>query len=158
MSSGRETEDVLRAGAPVFREYLTALVLHGQAAADAVGLGTTDFYSLNLLAAVGPLTAGELAERTGLTTGAATRLIDRLQRAGYVRREPDQHDRRKVLVTEVPERTAEFAHLLEPAQRRLGEVFLTYTPDQLAVLFDYFAKAATALREATARRPPGPAT
>lgn len=160
MSSRRETLDTLRAGAPVFREYLTALILHGQAAADAVGLGTTDFYGLNLVAAVGPLTAGELAERTGLTTGAATRLIDRLQRAGYVRREADPNDRRKVLVASVPERTAEFAHLLEPAQRLLGDVFLSYTPGQLAVLFDYFARAAGALREASSstrdrsRRPP----
>ncbi len=53
----------------VYRRYLSAVVLHGQAAAEAVGLNPTDLYALNLLALSGPLTSGELAERTGLTTG-----------------------------------------------------------------------------------------
>jgi hypothetical protein len=55
--------------------------------------------SRSLLQLNGPATAGWLAEMTGLTTGAVTGMIDRLERAGYVRREPDPHDRRRVIVT-----------------------------------------------------------
>jgi DNA-binding MarR family transcriptional regulator len=148
VSRQRPARAILEAGAPAFREFLTALALHGQAAADAAGLGPTDFYALNLVGAFGPLTAGQLADRTGLTTGATTRLIDRLELAGYVRRSADPTDRRKVVIDLLPERLAPIHKAVEPAQHRLGEIFATYDPDQLDTLFDFFGRAAPALRDA----------
>src|SRR4051794_10812392 len=86
------------------RRYLAAYVLFNQALADHLGLHPTDVQCLSLLtAAPGPLTVKQIAEMTGLTTGSATRLVDRLERDGYVVRTPDQRDRRRVLVAPVPD-------------------------------------------------------
>src|SRR5690349_10940667 len=85
----------------IYRRYLSAVLLHGQASARACDLGATDLYALNILELSGPMTPGELGSRAGLTTGPTTRLIDRLEAAGYVERRPDPHDRRKVVVAPI---------------------------------------------------------
>ena len=130
-----------------FRDFVTGLMLNSQVGADAAGLGPTDVYTLNLLVTVGPLTAGQLADRTGLTTGAVTRLIDRLERAGHVRRLPDPVDRRRVHVAIEPDRDAAFEALLEPVRRRLDEIIDSFPVEQRDVLVEFFARAAPALRE-----------
>ncbi|MEK8110537.1 MarR family transcriptional regulator [Micromonospora sp. M12] len=130
-----------------FRRYLDAVTAHTQAAADAAGLHATDWAALSVLNLAGRLASGELAERTGLTTGATTRLIDRLERAGHVRRTADPADRRRVLVEPVPKLDVDT--IVGPARQRLGELFQQYRPEELAVLFDYFDRAADALLTAT---------
>ncbi|MET9342612.1 MULTISPECIES: MarR family winged helix-turn-helix transcriptional regulator [unclassified Nonomuraea] len=132
----------------VFRHYLSAVVLHSLASAEAAGLNATDLYALNTLELSGPLTSGELAARTGLTTGATTRLIDRLEQSGYVRRAADPADRRKVIV-EASGRPARLDAALSGARQRLAELLGGYTEEQRATLFDYFGKAAGAFQEAT---------
>jgi DNA-binding MarR family transcriptional regulator len=131
-----------------FRDFVTGLMLNSQLGADAAGLGPTDVYTLNLLATVGPLTAGQLADRTGLTTGAVTRLIDRLERAGHVRRLPDPVDRRRVHVAIEPDQGTVFDALLQPVCHRLDEIFESLSAEQRDVLATFFARAAPALREA----------
>jgi DNA-binding MarR family transcriptional regulator len=74
------------------------VVLFEQAAADRLGLHVAHLHCANLLRLTGPMTAGQIAELTGLTTGSVTSMVDRLERAGYVRRESDPHDRRRVVV------------------------------------------------------------
>src|SRR5215213_5867675 len=89
------------------RETSAQSVLFSQAVADCVGMNPTDLESLDILARHGPMTAGRLAELTGLTTGAITGLVDRLESRGYARREPHPSDRRSVIVqplTEIAER------------------------------------------------------
>lgn len=133
----------------VYLRYLTAIVLHGNATAAVLGLGGTDLYALSTLGAHGQMTSGELAEATGLTTGATTRLIDRLERAGHVRRVPDPSDRRKVRI----ERTGRAANLdetVDPARRLVGEILAGYSDKDRAVLFDYFTRASEAYEKATA--------
>ncbi|MEU6776337.1 MarR family transcriptional regulator [Streptomyces sp. NPDC046759] len=89
------------------RRHLASYVLFNQAVADHLGLHPTDVQALSLLTVEPePLTVRRIADLTGLTTGSATRLVDRLERGGYVRRTPDARDRRRVLVTPVPERVA----------------------------------------------------
>ncbi|MDP4505936.1 MarR family winged helix-turn-helix transcriptional regulator [Nonomuraea turcica] len=134
--------------AAVYRRYLSAVLLHGHAGAKAVDLGATDLYALNILTLTGALTPGELGRRTGLTTGPTTRLIDRLEQAGYVRRVPDPGDRRKVIVEPVAAPSG-LDEALAPAREKIGAIIQDYTPEQRAVLFDYFARAATAYQEAT---------
>jgi DNA-binding MarR family transcriptional regulator len=80
---------------------------HG--ASQRLGLGGTDVRFLTLLDLYGPLTPGRLATLTGLTTGSVTGVIDRLERGGFVGRERDDADRRKVRVVPVPEATARLA-------------------------------------------------
>ncbi len=123
------------------------MVLHAQAGARAVGLGATDLYALNVLELSRAMTPGELGARTGLTSGPTTRLIDRLEAAGYVRRVADMGDRRKAMVEPIG-RPADLDKVLAPARRRIGEIIGEYTPEQRDVLFDYFAKAADAFQRA----------
>ncbi|WP_234322922.1 MarR family winged helix-turn-helix transcriptional regulator [Streptomyces sp. NRRL S-350] len=130
-----------------YRRYLSAVMLHGHAGAKACGLGATDLYALNALELCGPMTPGELGARTGLTTGPTTRLVDRLEEAGYVRRAPSPDDRRKVIVEPVG-KPAGLDEAMAPARRRIGELLGGYTPEQLEVLFDYFARAADAYQAA----------
>jgi DNA-binding MarR family transcriptional regulator len=134
----------------VFRAYLDAVGLHGMAGAEAAGLHATEWYALSQISLDGPLTSGELATATGLTTGATTRLIDRLERAGYVRRLPDPTDRRKVRVEAIPEALTRIDEVVTPARTKIAEVLARYTDDQLTTLFDYFTHATPAYRAATA--------
>jgi DNA-binding MarR family transcriptional regulator len=134
-------------GHTIYRQYLDAVVMQIQASAEVAGLNTTDWYALSVLGLAGRLTSGELAERTGLTTGATTRLIDRLERAGHVRRVADPADRRRVIVEPVPG-SLDLDELVGPARRHVGEVFAGFSTKQLDVLFEYFAKAAPAYRRA----------
>ncbi|WP_443079904.1 MarR family winged helix-turn-helix transcriptional regulator [Streptomyces sp. P9-A4] len=131
----------------VYRRYLSAVMLHGHASAKACELGATDLYALNILQLTGPMTPGELGTRTGLTTGPTTRLIDRLEQAGYVRRAPDPGDRRKVIVEPIG-KPADLDRVMTPARQRIGQLLRGYSPEQLEVLFDYFARAADAYQEA----------
>ena len=134
-------------GHEIYRQYLDAVVMQIQASAEAAGLNTTDWHALSVLGLAGRLTAGELAERTGLTTGATTRLIDRLERAGHVRRVVDPADRRRVNVEPVPG-SLDLDRTVGPARRLVGEVFAGFSPQQLETLFEYFTRAAPAFRQA----------
>lgn len=133
----------------IFRSYLDAVGLHSIAGAAAVGLAATEWYALSQLALAGGLTSGQLSERIGLTTGATTRLIDRLERSGFVRRVGDPTDRRKVVVEPVESALAGITDVVAPARHKIAAVLDHYTSEQRAVLFDYFARAAPAFREAT---------
>jgi len=86
------------------RHFVVELLVSNFEAAENVGLNPTDLGSLCLLLLHGPAPAGRLAELTGLSTGAVTGVIDRLEEGGFVRREPDPGDRRKVIVVPNPGR------------------------------------------------------
>ena len=81
--------------------------IFGQSVAIRLGLSESDVDALELLLDSGAATAGRLAELMGMTTGAVTRVIDRLEQAGYVRRTTDPADRRRVVIEIVPERAAQ---------------------------------------------------
>ncbi|WP_030057251.1 MULTISPECIES: MarR family winged helix-turn-helix transcriptional regulator [Streptomyces] len=119
------TRDALMAQLwPVSRRYLASYVLFNQAVADHLGMHPTDVQCLNLLTLEdGPVTTGRIAELTGLTSGSATRLVDRLEKAGLVARQRDDADRRRVLVAVLPE-----------ALERFGEVWRSLGADWAAVL------------------------
>ncbi|MFJ8589179.1 MarR family winged helix-turn-helix transcriptional regulator [Streptomyces sp. NPDC093595] len=117
------------------RRYMASYALFNQALADRLRLHPTDLQCLNLLDLErGPVTTGRIAELTGLTTGSATRLVDRLERAGYVTRERDVHDRRRVLVSTVPGRMAELAAVWEQVGGAWAEMFDAYTDEEVAFL------------------------
>ena len=109
------------------RQLSTATVMFHQAIADRLGLNVTDHKCLDLLLIKGPLTAGELAVMTGLTTGAITAVIDRLGGAGFVRREDDPPDRRRVIVQVIPRRCRDIERLFEPFGARFRELSARYT-------------------------------
>src|SRR5271157_5057901 len=96
-NSGNRFE-LLAALGDAFRQLATATVMFHQAIADRLGMHVTDHKCLDILVQTGPIPAGALAERTGLTTGAITGVIDRLEKAGFVRRIKDPDDRRRVVI------------------------------------------------------------
>lgn len=108
----------------------------GQAAAALIGVNQTDLICLNALYRQGPMSAGQLAAAIGLTSGATTTAVDRLERAGYVHRQGDPADRRRVLVDASEEGARQafalFDGLLDEVARFAGR----YTEDQLALLMD----------------------
>ncbi|AZP19554.1 MarR family winged helix-turn-helix transcriptional regulator [Streptomyces aquilus] len=136
-----ERERVLDELSAVSRRYMASYALFNQAVADHLGLHPTDLQCLNLLTLEGgPVTTGRIAELTGLTTGSATRLVDRLERAGYVVRERDVVDRRRVLVTTVPEKIVEFGRVWD----RLGGGWVALFDDldagELALIVDHMKR------------------
>src|SRR5690349_19958973 len=94
-------------------------VLFGQTVADAIGISGSDLDCLDFVNLEGRVTAGRLAEVTGLTTGAITGVVDRLERAGLVRRERDETDRRKVFIAIVPESVARIGRFYVPMQQAI---------------------------------------
>src|SRR5436853_3885354 len=98
MSTGAADPAMSREIAAHLKTFAARVILHGLRASDALSLAPTDLVCMCLLQLNGPATPGWLSEMTGLTTGAVTGMIDRLERAGYVRREPDPEDRRRVIV------------------------------------------------------------
>lgn len=127
-------------------------VLLSQAIADRVGISPTDLESLDLVVRHGPLTAGRLAELTGLTTGAVTGLVDRLERRGYVRREADPGDRRRVLVRAVAERAeADLGPPFAGLAAAMDELAGRYSDVELAVVLDFVERAGAIAAEQIAR-------
>ncbi len=119
--------------------FIAAVVLHNHVVSQRVGLGASDSQLLSLLGVHGPLTPGRLAELTGLTTGTVTGVIDRLESGGFVRRERDATDRRKVLVTPVPEAMAGLAEHYRHHGELLDAALSRRDDDQLRVIADFLA-------------------
>ncbi len=125
-----------------FREYSSAVDAVNQIVGERMGINRTDHRVLEILARKGPMTAGELAGDSHLTTGAVTAVLDRLERAGYARRVRDTEDRRRVLVEQTPEGSATAMQYYGPFMERSFQVMAKYTPEQLEVVRDFMRGAA----------------
>jgi DNA-binding MarR family transcriptional regulator len=134
------------------REFNAQAAMFSQAAAGRLGINTTDLRCLDVLSQTGPISAGRLAGITGLTVGAITGIADRLEGAGYARRERDATDRRRVIIGLVGERDErDLAPLFEDVRRASAELYSDYTDEELALLLDFFERAILVLREQTSR-------
>ena len=123
------------------RRMTAQSVLISQAVSERFGLTSSDLECLDLALLSGGATAGEFAKATGLTTGAITGVIDRLERAGYVRREKDPADRRKVVVRARPAMTRQIAPLYDSLQREMSALWSTYSDEELALILDFLTKS-----------------
>jgi len=132
--------------------------LFSQAVAERVGMHQTDIETMDLLNTIGPMTAGDLSERTGLTSGATTRLIDRLERVGYVRRRHDQADRRCVVIEPVPENLEELGALFQPMADVMAELWSKLGDHELDVITDFVRRNNSAVAEINARMRAGAAS
>jgi DNA-binding MarR family transcriptional regulator len=125
----------------------------GQTVAVRFGLSESDIETLEELIDMGAATAGKLSEVTGLTSGAITRVIDRLEQAGYVRRVPDPTDRRRVIVEVVPDKVANIQVTLDQVSDASAKEIRDYTDEQLELIADFLSRMESVTRdEATALR------
>ncbi|KAA9161900.1 MarR family transcriptional regulator [Amycolatopsis acidicola] len=138
---------VLERFAELGRESSTLAVLRHARIAERMGLSGTDHKALDLAAREeGPLTAGRIAQLTGLSTGAVTGVIDRLERAGFVRRVRDTRDRRKVLVEILPMDEEKYAPLFASAKFAMERVLERFSPAEREVVERYERELADAIR------------
>lgn len=140
-------DELLKTLDETLRKVGAQSVLLSDTVAKLVGANPTDLECLDLLSLGGPTTAGRLAAHTGLTTGATTAVIDRLERAGFARRLRSTEDRRSVLVEALPDRLRQIEALYQPLAAAVARLNEEYGDRQLAVIADYLSRAVTLATE-----------
>ena len=120
-----QAEDLYAGVATELRKLIALSVLHNEQVAARVGMSLSEMQALHLIQLHGPLSPGQLAELTGLTTGSITAVIDRLEELGLAKRERQTDDRRRVVVSTQPDRIAEvldvhFAQYAELVQKAMA--------------------------------------
>ncbi len=146
-------EEVIQAIIEKRREMSTETIMFHQSVADVLGLHITDHKCLDLIRQYGAMPAGKIAELTGLTTGAVTGIIDRLEKAGYVRRANDPKDRRRTIVE--PVRNKKWERKIEaifiPFHERMHKLLSSYSDAELAFLLEVLTKSIEQTREESKR-------
>jgi DNA-binding MarR family transcriptional regulator len=130
------------------RKVIVETVLLFDTLARRMGVNATDMQCLNIHNFEGAVTAGRLAELTGLTTGAITTAIDRLEKAGYVQRVRDPLDRRRVVVQLLPQEGSEVFGAIDQAWRELCS---RYSDQELALIFAFLDAMYQMNRDAVAQ-------
>src|SRR5713226_5710772 len=121
------------------RRHSTAVVLFHHAVAERLGLGPTDHKCLDLLRERGAMAGSDLCAITGLTSGAITSVVARLERAGYIRREPDPHDGRKQIL----HLALELAHIQDvigPLRKDVAALLENFDTHQLTAIAEFLAR------------------
>ncbi|GIE95482.1 MarR family winged helix-turn-helix transcriptional regulator [Paractinoplanes rishiriensis] len=134
VTDGRELREALEREMPW---YISAAVRYQIAVANQLEMPVTDVHAIGVLLEFGPIGVRRLAELMGMTTGATTRLVDRLERAGYMTRVPDERDRRRVVLSLVPERVAEIGAFYEPMGRRWQQRVAGFSDDEMHFLLNF---------------------
>jgi DNA-binding MarR family transcriptional regulator len=148
------------AGAPkltsadlLHRDLSTATIAFHDAAARHLGMNAAEHKVFGVLADLAIATPGQLARASGFTTGAITGIVDRLERAGYVSREPNPADRRSILVRplQLEKFRREHPPVFASLTRAMAELRADYTAEQLEVIHNYLAKTTQILQQETAK-------
>jgi DNA-binding MarR family transcriptional regulator len=133
------------------RKFTRSTLLHQHVIAEAMGLHVTDAECIDFLQEMGPSTAGDLARATRLTTGAITNVIDRLERGGYVKRSPDPTDRRKVIVSFLPDKHGPTKASYGALAKAVQDFLNNYTEEQLRFLIRHTESLTRIFQEQTKR-------
>ncbi|GAA3039213.1 MarR family winged helix-turn-helix transcriptional regulator [Streptosporangium longisporum] len=122
-------------------QFVSATTLFQHAVADQLGVPVNDLHCLNLVSSGRAVTPTQLAEYMGMTTGAVTKMLDRMQEQRLIRREHDPRDRRRVVVVQLPDRLAEIAEFYRPMAAFLQERLAACTVDQLRFMAEFAGAA-----------------
>lgn len=120
----------------------TMAVFFHNAIAGQAGLGATEEKTLLILSGWEKMTAGDVAQYTGLTTASVTSLLDRLESKGFVRRVRDTQDRRRVIVEPIQEKIAELNRLFTTVEDSFVGILDGYSDEQLATIADFLKRSA----------------
>ena len=130
------------------RRFIAGAILFNQTVAEQLGMNATDMQCLHLLVLNGgAMKPGELGRCCGLSSGGVTVVLDRLEKAGYIRREANPLDRRSVIVRPQPEPMRKLEAIYRSKGEGLARVMARYDAQQLQLLLDFF-KSANAAGEA----------
>ena len=152
-NEAKSTPDLTRIPAPEttadrvvleIRKFLSAGIFFNAQAAERVGMGLTDMQMLHTLQLYGPATPSQLATSTRLSSGGVTVALDRLEKAGYIRREPNPADRRSLLITMVPSKLRKLAGLYEGVEHETRRLLATLPERDLAAVVRFFETMAKA--------------
>lgn len=135
--SNESREDLVRQVGEAIRTHQNAVDQLDEAAVAYLGINRTDARCLDILGFAGRMTAGDLAGRSGLSTGAITTVLDRLEGKGYVRRIRDEVDRRKVLVEITEEGEARTWDVYRRVVESGRELLSRYTDEELVMIRDF---------------------
>lgn len=138
-------------GAELGWELSTAVVLFHEAVAECLGLSAVDHKALGIITRAGAVTAGDLAQRTGLSPGAVTGLVDRLERAGYVERTSDPADRRRVIIVPTGMRRPDLSGIFADLAAAMNALTAKYDEREARAIHDYVVNTIAVLREQTQR-------
>jgi DNA-binding MarR family transcriptional regulator len=132
---------------------IAATILFNERVAASVGLNGTDLQFLHLLELQEAATPGDLSRWSGLTTGGVTVVLDRLERAGYIRRKPNPADRRSTIVRPVAARLRKLAARYQSKSDLLFNVVSRYRDSELQLIVDFLSRTNTANQQAPQRKP-----
>lgn len=133
------------------RELSGKTVLFHAAIAEKLGLSATDHKALDLIYKAGSMTAGQLAELTGLTTGAVTGIVDRLEKAGFARRTRASHDRRQVIIEAIPEQAQKIHQLFESLGQAMSTLTEQYSDRELTIIHHYLTESICVIQAEAAK-------
>ena len=123
------------------RRHSTAVVLFHHAVAERLGLGPTDHKCLDLLREHKTMTSSKLAAITGLTSGAITGIVARLERAGHLCREPDPNDGRKHILSPRLERIQDIQGVLTPIRKDMAVLLESFDAHQLTAIAEFLTRS-----------------
>ena len=129
------------------REYSIGAVLFHRAAGQLLGVNVTDMKCLDIMTLKGSASPSDLAEHTGLSTGATTAMIDRLEKARLIERRPHPTDRRATIVVLSKEAMRKLPAIFESLAEAMEALVSSYSERELVVLADFFTKVAALWRE-----------
>jgi DNA-binding MarR family transcriptional regulator len=141
MSSKRRNFHLFPALTRGVRLFIAGSSLFSLRVADKLGLHPTDMQFLNLLELLGPMTPGTLAQASGLSSGGVTVVLDRLEKAGYVRRSSNPSDRRSVLVSLVPAQHKKVMGNYDSVQKQFEGVLTGFSDEELDTILRFFSAA-----------------
>ena len=122
------------------REYGISTVLFRHAVGETLGVNVTDMECLALIFFKGLATPSELARYTGLTSGATTAMLDRLEKARLIERRPNPQDRRGTLIVLTNERTEEVGAMFASGREAIDKLTSSYSESELETIADYFRR------------------
>jgi DNA-binding MarR family transcriptional regulator len=137
------------------RHFIAGVILYNQRVAEQVGMNPTDMQCIHLIDLMGPLTPGKLAEYTGLTTGGVTVVLDRLEKAGHIRREPNPVDRRSVVVHLQPTTVQGMAEHYASINRQMDAFLSAYPERKLETVLEFFTRINTMRTQPAEHTPRG---
>ena len=147
MSSANSRERLVQSVISGLRGLDTELDLMNQAIADFSGMNRTDAQCMDIISATGSITPGALAHRIGLTPGAVTTILDRLEAGGWIVRRHDTADRRRVLVEPSPSKLAQRKTLFKGLQRATRNLAQRYSDEQLEFVVEFLQGTAGIVAE-----------